>query len=59
MPTQLFAKIYVDIMHMPLAQGYKYIVAAKDDLSGTSEARPLRKATSLNLAKFFWERIYC
>ncbi len=37
----------------------KYIVAAKDDLSGTSEAAPLKKATAKNLAKFFWEYIYC
>ena len=58
-PTTLFSKIYVDIMHMPPVQGYKYIVAAKDDLSGTSEACPLRQATSQNLAKFFWEHIYC
>ena len=59
LPTVLFSKIYVDIMHMPPAHGYKYIVAAKDDLSGTSEAAPLRAATAKNLAKFFWEFIYC
>ena len=58
-PSILFAKIYVDIMHMPPAQGYKYIVAAKDDLSGTSEVQPLRKANAKSLAKFFWEYIYC
>ena len=46
-------------MHMPPAQGYKYIVAAKDDLSGTSEAILLWNATAKNLAKFFWEYIYC
>jgi hypothetical protein len=58
-PVSIFAKVYIDIMHMPSAQGYKYIVAAKDDLSGTSEAAPLRNATAHNLAKFFWEYIYC
>jgi transposase InsO family protein len=58
-PTILFAKVYIDIMQMPPAHGYKYIVAAKDDLSGTSEAAPLRNATAKNLAKFFWENIYC
>jgi len=46
-------------MHMPSAYGYKYIVAAKDDLSGTSEAVALKNATAKNLAKFFWEYIYC
>jgi hypothetical protein len=59
MPASLFAKVYIDIMHMPIANQYRYIVAAKDDLSGTSEAQPLKNATAQNLAKFFWEYIYC
>jgi transposase InsO family protein len=59
-PTTLFTKIYVDIMHMPeSADKYKYIVAARDDLSGTCEARALQHATSSELTKFFWEEIYC
>ena len=58
-PTSLFAKVYIDVMYMPPANGFKYIVAARDDLSGTSEAAPLRNATAKNLAKFFWEYIYC
>lgn len=41
------------------ADKYKYIVAARDDLSGTCEARALQHATSAELAKFFWEEIYC
>ena len=57
--STLFTKIYIDIMHMPPAHGFRYIVAAKDDLSGTSEAIPLKHATAKNLAKFFWEYIYC
>ena len=58
-PSTLFAKIYIDIMHMPEVNKFKYIVAAKDDLSGTCEAKALRSATSKELAKFFWEQIYC
>ena len=58
-PTALFAKIYVDVMHMPPVHRFRYIVAVKDDLSGTSEAIPLRHASAKNLAKFFWEYIYC
>jgi len=47
-------------MHMPeSADKYKYIVAARDDLSGTCEACALQHATSAELAKFFWEEIYC
>ena len=56
----LFTKIYVDIMHMPeSADKYKYIVAVKDDLSGTCETHALQHATSTELSKFFWEEIYC
>ena len=58
-PTSLFSKIYIDVMHMPKAKGYRYIVAARDDLSGACEAKPLRKANSKSLANFFWENIYC
>jgi hypothetical protein len=43
---------------MPLSAQYRYIVAAKDD-SGVTEASPLCKKNSKNLAKFFWEKIYC
>ena len=58
-PVTIFNKIYVDVMHMPEAKGFKYIVAARDDLSGTCEAQALRVATSKSLAHFFWTYIYC
>jgi len=52
-PSTLFAKIYIDIMHLPEVNKFKYIVAAKDDLSGTCKAKALQSATSKELAKFF------
>jgi len=58
-PATIFSKIYVDIMLMPRAQGFRYIVAARDDLSLAAEGRALRKASAANLAKFFWEEIIC
>jgi transposase InsO family protein len=59
-PTTLFTKIYIDIMHMPeSADKFKYIVAARDDLSGTCEARALQHASSKELSRFFWEELYC
>ena len=59
-PMTLFTKIYVDIMHMPeSADKYKYIVAARDDLSRTCEAWALQHVTSTKLSRFFWEEIYC
>lgn len=46
-------------MYMPKARGFRYIVVAKDDLSGATEARALRKATARSLATFFYEQLYC
>ena len=57
-PATLFQKVYIDVMFMPPSGGYHLIVAAKDDLTGITEVRPLRNATSDTLAKFFREAIY-
>src|SRR6202795_643136 len=59
MPTSLFEKIYVDVMFMPQSGRFRYIVTAKDDLSGATEASALRNNNSESLASFFWEKIYC
>jgi len=58
-PTTVFSKIYLDVMHMPKAQGYQYIVAARDGLTGASEGRKLRKATSHAVANFIFEELLC
>lgn len=58
-PATIFEKIYVDVMFMPPSGGFHFIVAAKDDLTGTTEARALRHNNSQSLTKFFWEQIYC
>jgi transposase InsO family protein len=58
-PTTLFSKVYIDVMKMPKAHGFNFIVAARDDLSGACEARAIRNNNSQTLANFFWEQIYC
>ena len=58
-PATLFVKIYVDVMLMPQAHGFRYIVAARDDLSRKAEGRALKKANAKSMAKFFWEQIIC
>jgi hypothetical protein len=57
-PSTLFQKIYVDVMYMPAHGSYHYIVAAKDDLTGITEARALQSIGSEALANFFREQIY-
>ena len=42
---------------MPKSGGYKYIVFARDDLSGWVEGRALTAANSKNVAKFLYEDV--
>ncbi len=59
-PVTIFEKVFVDVMFMsPRSKNYGYIVCAKDDLTGVVEASPLINNNSKELAKFFWEKIYC
>ena len=43
MPAPLFAKIYVDTMHMPPSSGYKYIIQGRCSISHWAEFDMLRK----------------
>src|ERR1700760_129380 len=56
-PTGLFQKVYLDVMKMPEGQGKNWIVACRDDLSGTTEARAIASDNAKTLAKFFKEQI--
>ena len=58
-PATLFSKVYIDIMVMPRAQGYHFIVAARDDLSGAAEGRKLKKATARAVSQFIFEELIC
>ena len=58
-PTTLFTKVYLDIMLMPKAQGYRYIIAARDDLSGAAEGRKLKRATARTVSQFIFEELLC
>ena len=58
-PTTLFTKVYIDIMLMPKAQGYRYIIAARDDLSGAAEGRKLKRATARTVSQFIFEELLC
>ena len=58
-PSTIFTKIYLDVMFMPPAKGFRYIVAARDDLSGGAEGRALRKSNARSISQFVWEEILC
>lgn len=60
LPSNLFEKIYVDLMHMPESSDkHTCIIAARDDLSGTCEAIPLKRPQSKPVAQFLWRYIFC
>ena len=44
---------------MPNGKGYRFLVAARDDLSHAAEGRALKKNNSKNLSRFLWEQIIC
>src|SRR5262249_48189372 len=53
--TILWEKVGLDVVHMPPSGGYKYIVFARDDLSGWVEGRALTSANSTTVSKFLLE----
>ncbi|SJL01197.1 uncharacterized protein ARMOST_04515 [Armillaria ostoyae] len=58
-PATIFEKVYIDVMFMPMSDGYKYIACAKDDLTGVVKASALKRNKAKELAKFLWTKIYC
>ena len=52
-----WAKVGLDVVYMPSREGKKFLVAARDDLSGWVEARAIGNANSLSVARFLWEDV--
>jgi transposase InsO family protein len=54
----VFQKVGVDVIYMPAStEGFKYIVFARDDLSGWVEGRAIRENNSAEVAKFLFEDV--
>jgi Integrase zinc binding domain/RNase H-like domain found in reverse transcriptase len=58
-PAPLFAKVYIDTMHLPKSNGYKYIVQGRCSLSHYVEFRQLRVETAVTLGEWMFEDILC
>lgn len=56
-PAPLFAKVYMDTMHLTPSGGYKYIVQARCSLTHWPEWDMLRKETAKSLANFILHNI--
>jgi hypothetical protein len=55
----LFQKAYIDTMHMPSSNGYRYLVQARCALTSYVEWAPLRRETERTLSTFVFENIIC
>jgi len=58
-PVPLFAKMYMDTMHLPRSGGYSYIVQGRCSLTGYPEFRMLRKETTQALGDWIFQDILC
>ena len=56
-PAPLFAKVYMDTMHLTPSGGYKYIVQARCSLTHWPEWEMLRQETAKSLAHFILHNI--
>ena len=56
-PAPLFAKVYMDTMHLTPSGGYKYIVQARCSLTHWPEWEMLRKETAKSIATFILQNI--
>jgi hypothetical protein len=58
-PAPLFAKVYIDTMHMPASGGYSYIVQGRCSLTTYPEFRVLRKESAKTLGDWIYEDLLC
>jgi hypothetical protein len=58
-PALLFAKIYIDTMHMPLSGGFQYIVQGRCSLCQYPEFWMLRKENAEALVNWIFQDIVC
>jgi transposase InsO family protein len=56
-PPNLFSKVYVDVMSMPLARGKRWLINCRDDLSGVTECKAIARDKAKVMARFFLKKI--
>lgn len=58
-PAPLFAKMYMDTMHLPPSSGFRHIVQGRCSLSHYPEWRMLRNESAQSLAAWIFQDILC
>jgi len=58
-PAPLFAKMYMDTMHMPRSGGFAFIVQGRCSLTHYPEFRMLRKETAHAIGEWIFQDVLC
>ncbi|KAF7343686.1 DNA/RNA polymerase [Mycena sanguinolenta] len=58
-PAPIFAKVYMDTMHMPPSGGFKYIVHGRCSLVHYPEFRMLRRETASAIGDWIFQDLIC
>lgn len=58
-PASLFAKMYMDTMHLKRSGGFSYIVQGRCSLTHYSEFRMLQKETAQTIVEWIFQDILC
>lgn len=58
-PAPLFARVYMDTMHLPPSQRYKYLVQAQCSLSTFPEWAALRRETGRAIGEWIYINLLC
>lgn len=58
-PAPIFAKMYMDTMHLPPSGGFKYIVQGRCSLIHYPEFRMLRRETGKSIGDWIFQDILC
>ena len=55
----MFLKWHIDIMVMPHAQGFRYVIHASDSVISWTEGRLLAKESGVTIGKFIHQELMC
>lgn len=58
-PAPLFARVYIDTMHLPASNKFKYIVQARCSLVHYPEWCMLRRETAQAIGDWIWQDLLC
>ena len=58
-PATVFAKAYIDTMHLPKSSGFQYIVQARCSLTHYPEYKALRRETGQTVGDWIYQEIIC